>query len=140
MAQISTNPIVIELPGPPQGKARARVTRFGTYTPAKTRAYEAALAWRAKTAMAGRPPLDGPLAVRVKAYMPIPRSWSKKKQAAALAGTIRPISKPDWDNLAKACDALNGIVWTDDARVVDGAVHKVYSDRPRLRVEVARSD
>ena len=107
------------------------------YTPAETRAYERALGMAAKVAMRGREPLSGPLRLAVTAFMPIPRSWSQKKRDAALAGTVRPVVKPDWDNLGKMTDALKGIVWRDDTQVVDGRVIKIYAERPRLRVEVA---
>jgi Holliday junction resolvase RusA-like endonuclease len=66
----------------------------------------------------------------------VPQSWSAKKRAAALAGAIRPAKRPDLDNIAKMLDALNEVVWRDDAQVVSGLIEKLYSDRPRLRVEV----
>jgi Holliday junction resolvase RusA-like endonuclease len=88
--------------------------------------------------MAGRPPLEDALRVSVLAYFGIPASWSAKKRAAALAGLVRPTKRPDWENVAKMLDALNGVVWRDDAQVVSGLIEKHYSDRPRLRVEVAR--
>jgi Holliday junction resolvase RusA-like endonuclease len=74
--------------------------------------------------------------VHVVAYVPIPKGWSKRKHALALAGEIRPVTKPDWDNYAKVCDALNSVVWIDDKQVIDGRVEKFYSERPRLRVVV----
>ena len=33
-------------------------------------------------------------------------------------------------------DALNAVVWKDDAQIVVAAITKRYSDRPRLRLEV----
>jgi len=141
--------IVVELPGEPRGWARPRVR---VATPAKsrpfaqffkdadTRAFEDALFWRAKAAMGPRPPLEGPVAVRVVAAMAVPVSWSRKDRDAALAGVIRPTGKPDWDNFAKMLDAFNGIVWTDDAQVVDGGVIKIYSEAPSLRVEVKEAE
>lgn len=130
--------IVIELAGAPLGKGRPRFMRATghAYTPEKTRNFESNLLLAAQDVMAGRVPMEGPLSVRVQAYLPIPKSWSKKKQAGALLGAIRPTSKPDWENLAKMLDAFNKIVWCDDSQVVDGFVCKRYSDRPRLRVEV----
>jgi Holliday junction resolvase RusA-like endonuclease len=138
--------IAFELEGEPIGWQRTGIRvitpRHGKpfpsiYTPAATRAYEKALAMTAKVAMRGRKPLDGPLRLVVTAFMPIPRSWSAKKRDAALAGTIRPTVKPDWDNTGKgASDALKGIVWADDTQVVDGRVIKLYDERPRLRVEI----
>lgn len=44
-------------------------------------------------------PLQGPLARGSRQYLPIPKSKPKKWQAAALAGEIRPTTKPDLDNL-----------------------------------------
>ncbi len=57
----------------------------------------------------------------------------------ALAGIVRPEVKPDWDNIAKCSDAFNGIVWGDDASVVDGFVRKAYAETPALvfRIEPA---
>lgn len=129
---------MFELAIVPEGKARARVTRFGTYTPAKTRAYERAVAWQAKVAMQGKTLLQGGLTVTVTAVLPIPPSWSKRRQEEARRGLLRPTGKPDWDNLGKAVsDALNGIVWKDDAQIVDARIVKVYGDRPLIRVEAS---
>jgi Holliday junction resolvase RusA-like endonuclease len=130
--------IVVELAGTPLGKGRPRFMRATghAYTPEKTRNFESNLLLAAQDVMAGRPPIEGPLYVRVEAHFPIPQSWSKKKQAGALLGTLRPTTRPDWENIAKMLDAFNKIVWIDDAQVVDGIIIKRYSDRPRLRVEV----
>lgn len=137
--------ITIELAGMPRGKGRPRF-RFvrpknkpgfvSTYTDEKTRDFEGNLSDVAGAAMAGRPPLDGAIEVTVTCYMAVPASWSAKRQREALAGVIRPTVKPDWDNFAKVCDALNGIVFRDDAAVVDGHVHKFYSARPRTLIVV----
>ena len=65
----------------------------------------------------------------------IPKSFSKKAREAALAALIRPTTRPDGDNYLKGVlDALNGILWTDDARIVDMSCHKYYSEHPRLEV------
>src|SRR5262245_9217103 len=102
--------VTLTLSGPPQGKGRPRFARRGgfgvVYTPSKTRSYERALAGVALRAMRGLNPLLGPLMVRATAHMPIPASWSAKRRDAALAGTLRPTGRPDWDNLAKILDAL----------------------------------
>jgi Holliday junction resolvase RusA-like endonuclease len=88
--------------------------------------------------MVGRPLLEGALHVQVSAYFAVPQSWSTTKRAAALTGAIRPTKRPDLDNVVKVLDALNGVIWRDDAQVISGVIDKHYSDRPRLRVEVAR--
>lgn len=131
--------IVVEVSGCPIGKARPRFSRRTghAYTPQKTRSYEAALRYAAQQVMGDAAPITGPVIVMIEAYMPIPKSWSKGKRAAALANTTRPTGRPDADNLMKGtADALNEIVFKDDAQIVDGRVVKRYSDRPRLRVEV----
>ena len=142
-----TEPIEIKftVPGKPKGKARPRfrvVTPKGkkgfvqTYTPKDTQSEEGAIRHFASLAMAGRAPLAGPLIISMCGYMPVPASWSKKLQAQALAGEIYPTGKPDYDNLAKMQDACNGIVWVDDALIVDAHIYKRYSDRPRLSISV----
>jgi Holliday junction resolvase RusA-like endonuclease len=138
--------IVIELDGVPQGKGRLRhrVVRSRAnpmgyasgYTPSRTRRYEEQLAAQAARVMGNRSPMAGPVHVQVCAYIPVPKGWSKGKRAVALSGEIRPIVKPDWDNYAKVCDALNRVVWIDDKQVIVGRVEKFYSDRPRLRIVV----
>jgi Holliday junction resolvase RusA-like endonuclease len=132
-------PLIIELLGEPKGKARPRFARRTghAYTPQETANYEACLRHEAALAMAERLPLEGALTVQINAYFGVPQSWSGKKRAAALAGAIRPAKRPDLDNIAKMLDALNEVVWRDDAQVVSGLIEKHYSDRPRLRVEVA---
>ncbi len=86
-----TGTVQIIVPGPPVAKARPRVTRRGTYTPAKTRAYEEHVQLVARQAMAGRKPLTGPLRAHVVAVFPVPRSWPKWKRGAALAGARGPV-------------------------------------------------
>lgn len=127
----------IHLAGAPRGKERVRTTKTGhVYTPERTVTYEGRLAYAAQEAMKGRPPLEGALEVDVIINVPIALSWPKKRQDAARKGVERPIKKPDWDNHAKICDALNLIVWVDDAQIVDGRVRKFYSDTPGMTIVV----
>ncbi len=73
----------------------------------------------------------------VNVYRPIPKSFSKKKTAAAEAGQIRPTTKPDADNYVKGIkDALNKVIWKDDSQIVSVTVAKFYSQRPRIEVKV----
>ena len=130
--------ITIVLAGPPMGKERVRMTRSGhAYTPERTVNYESRLALAAQQVMGEQPPLDGELVVEIDAYMAVPESKPKKWKAAALSGELRPTKKPDYDNFAKICDALNLIVWVDDAQIVDGRIRKFYSDRPRMEIKVS---
>lgn len=130
--------IEIVLAGEPVGKGRPRFVKATgrAFTPEKTVRFEDRLAVVAQEVMAGRPLLDGPLKVVVEAKMQVPKSKPQRWITAALTGAIRPVKKPDWDNFGKILDALNLVVWTDDAQIVDGRVLKFYSNRPELRVIV----
>ncbi|WP_207695550.1 RusA family crossover junction endodeoxyribonuclease [Enterococcus sp. DIV0212c] len=80
-------------------------------------------------------PLDCDLEVEIIFYRELLKSFSKKKTEQALAGQLRPNTKPDIDNYVKAVfDGINGIIWKDDARVVDLKTSKYYSDKPRTEV------
>ncbi len=127
----------IEVPGVPIGKGRPRFVRKTghAFTPERTRSYESVLRDAAALAFKGEP-LDGPLAVTVKATFPIPQSWSMRKRDAALIGVIRPTSKPDADNLLKVLDALNEIVGRDDKQIVEATILKRYGVRPGLKIVV----
>lgn len=135
---LATSPIIIELCGEPRGKGRPRFVRATghAFTPVETRNYEAALRITGQQAMQGEMILLGPLTVDIRADFAVPASWSNKKRAQALAGTIRPMAKPDADNLTKMLDALNGVVWGDDKQIVELTIRKFYSARPRLKIEV----
>lgn len=137
--------ITILLPGQPQGKGRPRFRQITTkagasfvsaYTPTNTRSYESLLRDAAQQAMGDKPLCDGPLKVKVAAFFSVPQSWSRKKREQALRGILRPTGRPDWDNLVKMLDALNGIVWRDDSQIVQGFVSKSYADKPGLLIEV----
>ncbi|WP_439392599.1 RusA family crossover junction endodeoxyribonuclease [Bradyrhizobium sp. PMVTL-01] len=133
--------IEFTLAGAPRGKERVKTAADGhAYTPERTVSFEGRLAYAAQLAMAGRPPLDGPLELDVKMYFAVPASKPARFRQDALAGKIRPTVKPDWDNGGKLTDALNLIVWIDDKQVVDARVRKFYSDRPRTEIRVTPVD
>lgn len=128
------------VPGHPRGWGRATPIIIGGHarmiTDKKTRSEEAAIRSLASDAMDGRLPFDGAVVLRLCAFRAIPSSLSKAKRASAVAGHIFPIGRPDVDNYTKMIDALNGIVWRDDSQVVTAVVHKRFSERPRLVIDV----
>ena len=138
--------LTFSVEGIPQGKGRARsrivspkagAAFVSHYTPQKTRDYEEGIAWAARAAMRGRDPLDEAVRLGLVVRCPVPASWSRKKQQEALSGVRYPTGRPDLDNIEKlACDALNGIVWRDDALVCEVAMIKRYSERPGIDVTV----
>lgn len=135
-----TGEIRFHIPGAPVGKGRPRVSSRGgrfarLYTPEKTASYEALVQLAAQQAMAGRAPLGGPVSVRLVIALPVPASWSKKKQAAALAHQVLPTKKPDADNVVKAIfDGLNGVLWVDDVQACDIQAIKRYAQTPGVTV------
>lgn len=134
--------ISFTVPGAPKGKGRPRFARSGnrivTYTPADTVAYEKLIAAKAKEAMRGEKPMTGGVYLSVKVDYQVPKSWSEKKKIQALTGAIVPTVKPDVDNILKVvADALNGVVWQDDAQVVWATVKKMYGATPGIEVTVS---
>lgn len=130
--------IEIVLAGAPMGKERVRFSRAtgAAFTPERTVNFEGRMALAAQAVMGNRPLLEGPLRVDVIALMPIAESKPRQWKADALAGRIRPTKKPDYDNFAKILDALNLIVWADDAQIVTGHIEKHYSAKPMMAVRV----
>ena len=133
-----TDPVTVVIPGNPIGKARPRFTKKGVaYTPRKTRVYEHDIAVLAKAEMGSHPLMLGPVQMTFRAVFAIPESWSARKKQDALLGRIRPTGRPDTDNLMKAiADGLNGIVYHDDAQVVEVNGSKRYGERPMMVVTV----
>lgn len=133
------------IPGVAVGKGRPRFSRKSgaAFTPAKTRNHEAFVRMLALGAMAPsgiedtpRPPLDTPVKLIVQVFCTIPPSWNKAKREAAKANVIRP-GKPDLDNVVKSVgDAMNGVVYTDDALIYRVEATKMFADIACTTVEV----
>ena len=140
---LAADPFLLSLtiPGIPVGKGRPRFTTGGgfarTYTPAKTRHYEDLIRSEAANAMGDRSPLDEAVSVTITTYVAMPKSFSKAKRINAAAGDIKPLTKPDIDQYAKAAlDGCNAIIFRDDSCVTDLIVRKRYSERPRLVITI----
>lgn len=145
MPWVTGDPVRVVVPGPPRAWKRTghRIAKnkegkhfVSSFTQTATRDAQAEFKDCARIAMGNKPPIDGAVELRMVSYIPVPPSWSKKKQAAALSDRLRPVSKPDYDNYAKMIDALKGVTWRDDCLVTDGHHYKRYSDRPRLVLEI----
>jgi Holliday junction resolvase RusA-like endonuclease len=67
-----------------------------------------------------------------------PQSLSKKERNEIDGGkTVPKTTKPDIDNLTKAIlDALNGIVWKDDAQVAQINIQKIWSAKDQIEIEI----
>ncbi|WP_194285593.1 RusA family crossover junction endodeoxyribonuclease [Komagataeibacter medellinensis] len=125
----------IVIPGIARGKGRPRFSNGRTYTDAKTRNAEA---WIRQCAIeqVGHLYLECPLSVEMTIDVVVPKSWPKAKREAAQVGELRATGKPDLDNCFKMCDALNGIVWKDDAQIVEATISRRYADVPRTILKV----
>ena len=131
--------IAFTIPGQPVAKGRPRACirggKVATSTPDNTARYENLVKLAAQEAMKGLPPIGGAVALEVKVFLAVPASWPKKKQAEAVAGTVRPSGRPDADNLLKSvADGMNGVVFADDAQVTSCLVQKRYDTAPRVEV------
>ena len=130
-----------EVPGKPQGKARARVTVRGSrafaYTPENTVNYENYIRLCYQQSKHRKHYVNESLKMTVVAHYPIPQSWSKRKQEQARTGQIRPLVKPDLDNVAKVvADALNNIAYADDKQICELIVAKKYGDKAALYITI----
>jgi Holliday junction resolvase RusA-like endonuclease len=130
------------VPGDPKGWARARVRTTTEGKPVhfmdrQTRSWEGVVKLFGQQAMRGREPFAEPVTLSLVFRRLPPKSVSKAQRAAMLAGRLRPGTKPDGSNLAKAVeDALNGVAYRDDALIVRLIVDKVYADTPGVDVTV----
>lgn len=143
--QMSAARLVFEVPGDPRGKGRHRsFLRKGKVVhaaDAPTESYEAQIQWWARQAMGKsglHELLEGPLWMHITAFT----RPSKEQQKAMLKdplGEHFSTVKPDFDNVAKVvADALNGVVYRDDAVIADGRVVKRLDELTRLVVSIGQ--
>lgn len=124
--------------GKPQGKGRPRFTRRGgVYTPEQTAHYEAYVRLCYNQQCGKQFDDNAHLRLDITAYFKIPEGTSKKRRAKMLAGEIRPVVKPDGDNIQKIiADALNGVAYKDDNAIVDWHCQKLYAEVAGVFVEI----
>lgn len=115
-------------------KSRPRFANGRAYTPKRTKDYEQ----KVREAYTGDMyPAGIPLKMLITAYFAIPKSATVKASEEMIKGLIRPLKRPDADNIAKAiCDALNGVAYADDKQIVRLTVAKYYSIWPRVEIEI----
>jgi crossover junction endodeoxyribonuclease RusA len=111
----------------PRPRATIRGRHAGVYDPGT------ANEWRAAVAAAGSKhqpagPLEGPLLVGMRFYLPRPKRLMRKCDPDT---RLRHTAKPDVDNLAKAVlDALTAAGWwADDSQVCSLTIEKWYTNK-----------
>lgn len=123
------------IPGEIVPWARAGARGAQRFTPQRQKNYQAVIKSMAAEAMAGRLLIEGPVEMKIMATWPWPKAIPPKRRNVAGAG--RKPTKPDVDNIAKIVkDALNLIVWKDDAQVWSLHAWKCWGDRPGLMVSI----
>ena len=81
------------------------------------------------------PMIETPCKFYCDAYLPIPSGMNILDRMLAELGLIRPINKPDFDNLAKTySDMTQGILLAEDAYIIEGVSRKWYSYKPRIEI------
>lgn len=135
--------IIKGIPQPKQS-ARFRSFRMGeknivqSYQTKEVKDNERNIKYDVKTQLPqGFIPFNVAIGVKVLFVFPPLSSWSKKKMMQLTQGdTIYKDTKPDLtDNLMKGTmDALNGIVFTDDARIASVESKKIYGLVPRIEL------
>lgn len=137
----------IEIPGPciPKGAPRASVfikngkPQARIHKDVKTKKWMEKVATIARINWRPRAPLEGPveLRIQIRRRMASAIKNSHKKRSEALQGKILPTTKPDLDNYCKGiADALSGIVYRDDAQIVNLTMSKRFSDEEKTTILV----
>lgn len=128
------------IPGEIVGKARPRMnTRTGkAYTPTKSKYYEYLVKkFFFEKYRDSQISSEEAIRLTINVYMEIPKSVSKTKKNKMLEDEIKPIKKPDIDNIAKAIlDGLNKLAYHDDTQVVELIIRKYYAENPSVHVRM----
>jgi Holliday junction resolvase RusA-like endonuclease len=133
--------IRITVPGEPVPWKAAKIVRRGKFaqgvSPDAMKDAQADVRFQAMRAMEGRELLQGQVTLYVGVYRTKGMPKSKVKRAQAEAGTLRPTTRPDLDNMVKlVSDSLNGIVYRDDSQIVGLTAAKMWSETPRVEIQV----
>lgn len=104
------------------------------------RAWEAAVRFAAMRAWSG-PPLRSAFVVRALFILPRPKchcGTGRNANTLKKSAPMYPTTTPDEDKLRRcALDALTGVVYYDDAQVVEGGGGKAYGSTPGVHITLA---
>lgn len=114
--------------------SRPRVTRFATFYPKRYTAFREAMGVICDHTKFNKIGV-GPIKVETIIYLPMPKSWSKKKKQEMNNGWKDNTS--DNDNYEKSIwDSLNGKAWEDDRQIVWNETKVKYSEEGSVIVVV----
>ena len=123
------------IPGPCVAKPRPRFSsKTGrVYTPNKGHKYEKLV----KESYGDNPCFEDQfISIKILFKFEVPKSYSKKKRAEALAGNLRP-TKADIDNYTKSVlDGLNKVAFLDDRYIFSIEASKIFAEESETIVEI----
>ena len=97
--------------------SRPRVTRYATFYPKRYTSFREHMEVICDHIKFDTVPAPTSIKVTTLIYLPMPKSWSKKKKE--LFNGQWKMNNSDNDNYEKAIwDSLNGKAWTDDCQIV----------------------
>ena len=136
---METSEISFTVYGRPVAKERPRVVDNHAVTPKKTKEWETTIGYTYKSVYHGfKFPREKALRVEADFYLAIPKNTSKKQREKMLSGEVRPAKRNgDVDNLTKTVlDSGNGVIFEDDAQVVELMGRKFYGEQERTVIRV----
>ena len=129
--------MIIQINGEPIPLQRARASKNRFYDPQYTakKNFASEVQRVLLEYVEGFEPFATPIKVAFDFALPIPKSWSKKKQHESIG---KPhIGKKDLSNYIKFVeDALNGIVWHDDCIIWQISATKYYEEEPKTIITI----
>ena len=118
--------MVLSIDPEPKGRPKFSFKTRHAYTPSKTRNYENELKKLIKQSYSGMI-LASAIHIDVCFYLKKPKSVKR----------LLPTVKPDLDNYEKSLfDAMNNIVYVDDALIVSKVSSKAYDAMPRIELKI----
>ena len=118
----------------PVPASRPRVTRWGTYYGKKYKGFKEQMK-NILTDYHATTMLEGLVCANMTFFIPVPKSWSKKKKELHIGKYCN--NNADLDNYEKAIlDALNGHYYLDDRQIVEQSSRKIYAEFGSIHIKI----
>jgi Holliday junction resolvase RusA-like endonuclease len=127
--------IIFRVPGIPKASQTGSVVRLGDgrLVPLRRNTQWGEMVSLVARQYAPPAPFVGPLVVELTYYFARPKYAPRRR--------LYPAVRPDIENLTKhQLDALSGVLWRDDAQIVDLHVYKRYGTPPGVEVRCCPID
>lgn len=136
------NGIKLWIASEPVAKQSFKFTQAGIrYTPKNIKDYAGYLKWSIKSQLNDDfSLLDEPIDIKYRFIYLLPKSSTKKQKTLLMSGkTLFRDKKPDFDNLCKNVnDAMNGIIFRDDAQIVRATIEKIYGEETGVEIIISK--